>query len=69
MNNKWSIKQKDILLFWLHIYYENIMNIKCIDCGCYPEECIVSISSFDCPNCLLDDCYCWFIVHNDESIL
>lgn len=33
------------------------MKIKCIDCGCYPEGCIVSRSSSDCLNCLLDGKY------------
>ena len=44
------------------------VKIKCVDCSCYPEECEASISSFDCPSCLLDDCCCWSTVHNDESI-
>ena len=43
------------------------MKIKCVDCGCYPGECIASKSAFDCPTCSLDKCCCWYMIHYDES--
>lgn len=42
------------------IVYIN-MKIKCIDCGCYPEWCIASRSTSDCPHCSLDECCCWSV--------
>src|SRR2546422_10433758 len=33
--------------------------IRCADCNCSPDECRVSKSPRDCPNCRLDVCCCW----------
>jgi len=33
--------------------------IKCADCGCLPAECKESKSPKECPNCKLDECCCW----------
>jgi Cu+-exporting ATPase len=37
--------------------------MKCIDCGCSPEECKKSESPHACPHCNGGECCCWIQVH------
>jgi hypothetical protein len=37
-----------------------LLFMKCADCNFSPEECQSSVSSFQCPNCTLEECCCWF---------
>ena len=37
----------------------NMVLIKCADCGCLPVECKNSKSLKECPNCLREECCCW----------
>ena len=40
--------------------YDKVMfQVKCADCGCLPEECKISPSAKECPNCSWDECCCW----------
>ena len=38
-------------------------NVKCADCGCYPEDCKDSYSPQACPNCSWKECCCWTSLH------
>jgi len=42
----------------------SVMQIKCADCGCAPEECKVSPSAKECPNCTLEECCCYNAIKN-----
>jgi len=42
----------------------NMVLIKCADCGCLPAECKVSKSPKECPNCTWDECCCWQAIVN-----
>ncbi len=37
--------------------------MKCVDCLCDIKDCKTSLSPFECPNCILDKCYCWQSFH------
>jgi len=41
-----------------------MFQIKCADCSCTPEECNLSPSPKECPNCTLDECCCWDALHD-----
>ncbi len=41
-----------------------VFQIKCADCGCLPEECNLSPSVKECPNCSWDECCCWATIVN-----
>ena len=36
-----------------------VIALKCADCICDIKDCKVSLSPFECPNCILDQCCCW----------
>ena len=36
------------------------MQIKCADCGCFPDDCKRSKSDEGCHNCTLEECCCTF---------
>jgi len=63
---------KNLLVYTLFFVIKNkILNVliyicitlKCADCICAIEECKVSQSPFDCPNCILNKCCCWDNFH------
>ncbi len=35
-----------------------MFQVKCADCGCFPEECKYSPSAKECPNCSWYECCC-----------
>ena len=35
------------------------MEIKCPRCKCFPSECRISDTPYDCPNCTWTQCDCW----------
>jgi hypothetical protein len=45
-----------------------IINLKCADCFCDIDECKVSISPFECQDCILDKCCCWESVHKSKYL-
>lgn len=52
----------------LNLYIINtpmVIALKCADCICDIKDCKVSISPFECPNCILDQCCCWESFHFD----
>ncbi len=42
----------------------NMVLIKCADCGCLPAECKTSKSPKECPNCSMEECCCWQAIAN-----
>ncbi len=42
----------------------NMVLIKCADCGCLPAECKTSKSPKECPNCSMEECCCWQAIVN-----
>ena len=44
-----------------------LLPLKCADCICDIEDCKVSESSFECPNCILDKCCCWENFHFSDN--
>ncbi|HET8856085.1 MAG TPA: hypothetical protein VFM28_01025 [Nitrososphaeraceae archaeon] len=47
--------------------------MKCSECICDIEDCKVSQSPFECPNCVFKKCCCWKNFHyntnNDNNTL
>jgi len=41
-----------------------MLQIKCADCSCLPEECKKSTSAKECLNCALDECCCWSTINS-----
>jgi hypothetical protein len=37
---------------------------KCADCNCSSDECQSSVSSFQYPNCTLEECCCWLTMQS-----
>ena len=37
--------------------------MECAECVCDIEDCKVSPSPFECPNCILEKCCCWENFH------
>ena len=54
---KWKKGSESIIN--LRSTINNMVLIKCADCGCLPAECKTSKSSKKCPNCTLEECCCW----------
>ena len=44
-----------------------VFTLKCSECICDIEDCKVSQSPFECPNCILDKCCCWENFHFNEQ--
>ena len=53
---KWK---KDYEPSTINIDNKTMFQVKCADCGCLPEECKISPSAKECPNCSWDECCCW----------
>ena len=45
------------------LWDSSCFTLKCADCICDVEDCKVSQSSFECPNCILEKCCCWKNFH------
>ena len=54
---KW--KKGNESVFGLRSKVNQLLVIKCADCGCLPAECKVSKSPNECTNCTSDECCCW----------
>ncbi len=39
--------------------------LRCADCNCNPGECRASVSPSRCPRCILEECCCWPLVHEE----
>jgi len=42
--------------------------IKCSDCNCKFNECKISLSAKDCPNCSLQECCCWVTINENWKL-
>ena len=59
---KWKKGSESIIN--LRSTINNMVLIKCADCGCLPAECKTSESSKECPNCTSKECCCWIQLHH-----
>ena len=61
---KWKKGNESVLD--LQSKVNQMLIIKCADCGCLPAECKESKSPKECPNCKLDECCCWAAIQNSS---
>ena len=59
---KWKKGSESIIN--LRNMINNMVLIKCADCGCLPEECKNSKSPKECPNCSREECCCYNAIKN-----
>ena len=71
-NNKYLTSFNFIIIKFYILKICKIINLKCADCFCDIDECKISRSPFECPNCILDKCCCWedlhFNANNNNSL-
>ncbi|HJU59444.1 MAG TPA: hypothetical protein VJ583_06820 [Nitrososphaeraceae archaeon] len=41
--------------------------MKCSECICDIEDCRVSQTPFECPNCIFEKCCCWENFHSNAN--
>jgi len=58
---KW--KKGNESVFDLRSKVNQMLVIKCADCGCLPAECKESRTPKECPNCTGDECCCWATIN------
>ena len=48
------------------------MQLQCVKCGCFPQDCENSKSPRKCTNCTLEECCCWHlnkIIKNQDVLI